>query len=106
MDYISLLLITILFILISAILYKKISKAKIAKKCFSYNLIDNNENLIKFKSTIESNIGNLKQIGIDIEYYRGEKYHGRICLIQMTLPNKETFILDLIKLDKSSYQDF
>ena len=48
-------------------------------------------------------LNRIKNIALDVEYYKGEKYLGEICLIQITLPNKDTFILDMIIMKKTSY---
>lgn len=43
-----------------------------------------------------------KQIGVDIEYFRGKLYQGRICLIQLSIKeNSKVIILDLIKMDSA-----
>jgi len=43
----------------------------------------------------------IKIIGLDVEYHRGNKYSGEICLFQITLPNKQTYIIDMISIDKN-----
>ena len=48
-------------------------------------------------------LNRIKNIALDVEYYKGEKYLGEICLIQITLPKKDTFILDMIIMKKTSY---
>jgi len=75
------------------------SKQKV-NKIINFEIVASEQDLLCLVNKILTN--NILKIGIDIEYYKGDKYTGEICLIQITLPNKESFILDMILIEKNA----
>jgi len=69
-----------------------------------FSLVTNKNDLSELIRKILNKKYNI--IGLDIEYYQGCQYKGRVCLIQISLPNKETYVIDIITIgnDKSVKQ--
>jgi ribonuclease D len=107
------LLLFLLFTLLVSVMpilfiFQKLKKM-FCKKCrnhfssapFTFTLVTNKNDLSEFIRKILTKKYNL--IGLDIEYYQGYQYKGRVCLLQISLPNKETYVIDIITIgnDKS-----
>jgi len=65
----------------------------------NYTIILQSNELFNLVEIIKKNY--IQIIGLDVEYHRGNKYSGEICLFQITLPDKQTYIIDMISIDKS-----
>ena len=100
--------ITILFILISLVIKRYFSKNRntfvkgnqLKHIPFKFQIISNLKELSDFYEMIR--INKFDYFAMDVEYYKGERYLGEICLIQITLPNNQTYIIDLIIIKKTS----
>ena len=110
-DYITIILFTLLSILLSYLILKlKLCKNLIfpLKKKFNlpfpFTIITEYKELMDLLHIIYNQ--KIKMIGLDVEYYQGDEYEGRICLFQITLSNKATFIIDVIILGSYRTKEF
>lgn len=69
-----------------------------------YTMIDTDEDLLALCENIINN--DIKLIGIDTEYHRGDKYEGSLCLCQLSYDLNginSVYILDLLSLDAKKF---
>ena len=64
-----------------------------------YSLITTNSELSYLVNKIKTD--KIELIGLDVEYHRGLKYQGEISLFQISLPDKKTYVIDVMQIEKN-----
>ena len=84
---------------ITYIYKKKVEQFLIRKKKINYRIIKSTKDFLQYFKFLK----NSKIIGIDTEYYKGKKYKGKLCLIQLYIQNFPfAIIIDIISLSETS----
>ena len=90
-------LVTIFYFIAKKINKKKFKCEEISNSNHNYSLITSNSQLNVLIEKIKCE--RVEIIGLDVEYHRGDKYLGEISLFQITLPDKTTFIIDVMLME-------
>ena len=108
MEILLIYFLTMLFIIFTTIFLYSKSKRFIQKHNkinssipFPFSIITEKSDLAELITKILNK--NFYIIGLDVEYYQGEQYKGNVCLLQITLPDKQTFLIDIISLGNDYY---
>ena len=59
-----------------------------------FEMVDKVERLREVREVLEKE----KVIAIDLENHHVTSYHGYLCLIQITIPNYDTYLIDALAL--------
>jgi ribonuclease D len=68
-------------------------------KLGDFKMIDTEQSLIEWAFWLEKS--GYRQVGVDLENHHIKSYNGFLCLIQITTPGYETFLIDAVKLKDS-----